>query len=72
MIAANVAISRARRKETILIMQPFAPGLFAQGPPIGPTILMKVLRGQVAFDNVDDEFKRMATDAKATCYLIFA
>ena len=47
MLAAYVGLSRAKLKETVLITQPFSPGLFAHGPPPGPHILMRLLRGFV-------------------------
>eukprot|EP00973_Karenia_brevis_P060897 8469088-Karenia_brevis.AAC.1 len=43
MLAAYVGLSRAKLKETVLITQPFSPGLFAHGPPPGPHILMRLL-----------------------------
>ena len=63
MLAAYVGLSRAKLKETVLIVQAFSPGLFAHGPPPGPHILMRLLRGEVAADNVDAEFERLRSEA---------
>ena len=52
------------RKENILIMQPFSPGLFSHGPPPGPHILMRLLRGDIEADAMDAEFERLRREAK--------
>ena len=59
MVAAYVALSRAKVKENVLITQPFSPGLFAHGPPPGPHILMRLLRGEISADRIDAEFDRL-------------
>ena len=63
MLAAYVGLSRAKLKETVLITQPFSPALFAHGPPPGPHILMRLLRGEISADSVDVEFERLQRDA---------
>ena len=63
-LSAYVANSRVKTKEGILIMQPFSPGLFAHGPPPGPHILMRLLRGDIETDGVDAEFDRMRQEAR--------
>ena len=64
-LSAYVANSRVKTKESILIMQPFSPGLFAHGPPPGPHILMRLLRGDIGPNEVDTEFERLRHEAKA-------
>ena len=63
-ISTYVASSRVKTKEGILIMQPFSPGLFAHGPPPGPHILMRLLRGEILVDDVDAEFEQLRREAK--------
>ena len=63
-LSAYVATSRVKTKEGILIMQPFSPGLFAHGPPPGPHILMRLLRGDIEATEVDTEFERLRQRAK--------
>ena len=63
-LSAYVANSRVKTKEGILIMQPFSPGLFAHGPPPGPHILMRLLRGEILADDVDAEFDQLRREAK--------
>ena len=43
-IASYVAMTRVRRRTDILIFRPFDKEVFAQGPPEGPTLLLKHLR----------------------------
>ena len=42
-----IALSRAKRKEDVVIARPFPPGLFQQGPTPYPTLLLEVLKGTV-------------------------
>ena len=63
MMGGYVANSRTREMENLLIMQPFSPALFNQGPPPGPTILMSLLRGEISSDDVDEEFGRLRREA---------
>ena len=50
MLAAYNGLSRVRRKEALLIAEPFSPALFCHGQPPGPEILMKVLRREITAD----------------------
>ena len=63
-IDTYVANSRVKTKEGILIMQPFSPGLSAHGPPPGPHLLMRLLRGEILADDVDAEFEQLRREAK--------
>ena len=65
MLAAYVGLSRAKIKENVLIMQAFSPALFNHGPPPGPHILMRLLRGDITEEDVDEEFKRLQAEAVA-------
>ena len=51
MLAAYIGLSRVRRKEALLIAEPFSPALFCHGQPPGPDILMKVLRQDISTDD---------------------
>ena len=66
MLAAYVGLSRVKSKEALLIMQAFSPALFAHGPPPGPHILMRLLRGEVPVEEIDEEFWRLEREAKWT------
>ena len=63
-LASYVGVSRIKTKSGLLVMQPFSPGLFAHGPPPGPHILMRLLRGELSVSDVDDEFERMEREKK--------
>ena len=45
LIASYVAMTRARRKEDLLIYREFLREVFAQGAPEGPSLLLRQLRG---------------------------
>ena len=47
MMAGYVGSSRVNLKGNALIAQPFSLALFCQGPAMGPTVLIKVLRGEL-------------------------
>ena len=64
MLAAYVGLTRVKRKEGLLVMQAFTPSLFAHGPPPGPHILMRLLRGEISVDQIDDEFERLQENSK--------
>ena len=44
MLQRYVTLSRTRLAEQMLVLQPFAPGLFQQGEMVGPTLLMEYWR----------------------------
>ena len=54
MLAAYIGLSRVRRKEALLIAEPFSPALFCHGQPPGPEILMKVLRRDITADDCQE------------------
>ena len=73
MLAAYVGLSRVKLKRNVLIMQAFSPGLFGRGPPPGPNILMRLLRGEIQEDQVDEEFtrfERVANESSAETSLL--
>ena len=45
-IASYVALARVRRREHLLIYRPFDFDIFTQGPPEGPELLLRHLRGE--------------------------
>ena len=63
-MAAYVELSRVKKKEGLLITQPFSPGLFLRGPPVGPHVLMRLLRGEIGPNDVEDEFDRLEQAGK--------
>ena len=65
MMAGYVGSSRVKQKETVLFGQPFSLAIFCLGPPIGPTILMRVLRGELPADHADAEFDRLEEEQKS-------
>ena len=58
MLAAYIGLSRVRRKEALLIAEPFSPALFCHGQPPGPEILMKVLRREITADDAGKDVCR--------------
>ena len=57
-------MSRAKVRGNLLVMQAFSPALFGHGPPPGPHILIRFLRGDLARDQVDGEFDRLLEQKK--------
>ena len=57
-------MSRAKVRGNLLVMQAFSPALFGHGPPPGPHILMRLLRGDLARDQVEGEFDRLLEQKK--------
>ena len=57
-------MSRAKVRDNLLVMQAFSPALFGHGPPPGPDILMRLLRGDLARDQVEVEFDRLLEKKK--------
>ena len=62
--SSQVGLSRAKVRENLLIMQPFSPALFGHGPPVGPHVLMRLLRGELAREDVEAEFDRLLEEKK--------
>ena len=62
MLAAYIGLSRVRRKEALLIAEPFSPALFCHGQPPGPEILMKVLRREITADDAEKDFVAFLLD----------
>ena len=62
MLAAYVALSRARRAEALLLLRGFPKNLFRQGPPPGPHCLMRLLRARLISKTSN---ARSSADAKA-------
>ena len=57
MLAAYIGLSRVKRKEALLIAEPFSPALFCHGQPPGPEILMKVLRRDITADDAKKDIR---------------
>ena len=62
--SSQVGLSRAKVRENLLIVQPFSPALFGHGPPVGPHVLMRLLRGELAREDVEAEFDRLLEEKK--------
>ena len=59
-IASYVAITRVRRRQDILIFRKFDRDLFMVGSPTGPSLLMRVLRGEAI------DWKALETSSRRT------
>jgi hypothetical protein len=57
-VSGYTMLSRAKYLEKIWVMQPFSQDLFSRGPPSGPEILMKKLLGELAPEDVVEEFEK--------------
>ena len=55
-VMSYVMLSRAKFLEKVWVMSPFPQQLFAQGPPKGPHVLMRKLRGEITVDEAKKEF----------------
>ena len=64
MCKTQVGLSRAKVRDNLLVMQAFSPALFGHGPPPGPHILLRLLRGDLARGQVDGEFDRLLEQKK--------
>ena len=42
--------------EALLIAQAFSPGLFCHGGPVGPELLLKLLRGELEPEDLEEDF----------------
>ena len=60
----QVGLSRAKVRDNLLVMQAFSPALFGHGPPPGPHTLLRLLRGDLARDQVEGEFDRLLEEKK--------
>ena len=63
-IGAYVSYSRVRAPEGLRILQEFAPFVFQQGPPFGPSLLMRKLRGEVSAEEAKEIY--MEKDSAGT------
>ena len=63
-VAAYTMLSRAKFLSKIWIMQAFSIQLFSRGPPTGPRLLLKKLKGELQHDAVGEEFQKAATLAE--------
>ena len=59
-----MGLSRAKVRGNLLVMQAFSPALYGHGPPPGPDILMRLLLGDLARDQVEGEFDRLLEEKK--------
>ncbi len=50
---AHVKLSRARRADRAWALRPFSPWLFQRGPPTGPHILLRRLRGDLSVESAE-------------------
>ena len=61
MLKAYLGVSRVRRKEGLLIVQPYSPWLFRQGEMIGPPLLMDFWRGRLPQAEVAPRWQNRAS-----------
>ena len=66
-VNAYVMLSRAKFLEKTWIMQAFSQALFTQGPPKGPHILMRKLRGEIGADDVISAWCAACDAASRAC-----
>ena len=56
-VAGYVMLSRARDPNKVWLLRPFPRELFTRGPPTGPHVLLRKLRGDLELESVDAEIK---------------
>ena len=56
-ISSYIGLTRVKKKETLLISEPFSPALFRQGEAEGPKTIMRVLRREVETDAAYEEHR---------------
>ena len=59
-VSGYVMLSRAKDPDKLWLMRRFPRELFSRGPPTGPHVLMKRLRGELALEQVEAEFRDLA------------
>ena len=57
-VAAYVMLSRAKYLENLWILRPFGLSLFNRGPPSGPHLLMRKLRGELSVAEAEAELDK--------------
>ena len=57
-VAGYVILSRATDLARLWLLHAFPKELFTRGPPTGPGVLLRKLRGEIALEAVDEEFER--------------
>ena len=71
-----IALSRATKVQDMLLVQPFSPALFRQGPQPWPTLLRDVLLGEVSEEELNNAALKaekrikkpvLLTDLRWTC-----
>ena len=65
-VSGYVMLSRAKDPHKLWLLRAFPRELFTRGPPTGPHVLLKKLRGEVTLDDVDNEIKRLEEMKKTT------
>jgi hypothetical protein len=70
-VISYVMLSRAKYLQNVWIMGAFPRQLFARGPPPGPHILMRKLRGQVSPEEVSTEFTHASTRLGRSGFLVW-
>ena len=64
-VSAYVMLSRTKDPNKLWLLRPFPRELFTRGPPTGPHVLLKTLRGELQLTDVEAEIKRIE-DEKET------
>ena len=52
-VSGYVMLSRARDPNKVWLLRPFPRELFTRGPPTGPHVLLRKLRGELELEGVD-------------------
>ena len=58
-VSGYVMLSRAKDPGKLWLLRPYPRELFTRGPPTGPHVLLKKLRGDVNFEQIDNEMERL-------------
>ena len=58
-VSGYVMLSRARDPNKVWLLRPFPRELFTRGPPTGPHVLLRKLRGELELHEVDAEIKSL-------------
>ena len=65
-VSGYVMLSRAKDPRKLWLLRSFPREVFTRGPPTGPHVLLKKLRGEVTLEQVDNEMKRLEEMKKST------
>ena len=59
MMMAYIGMSRVKRADGLLLVEPFSPCLFQQGSVPGPSVLMEYLRGHLKHEELKEVLENL-------------